>query len=605
MKSFLCKILLFSSVLLTSVTVLALNLPVKRVGNIEYYCYTVGNNESIAEIAGRLGITRDELLRTNPGASDGLRAGMVLYFPVAEFSEYNRDSVAQNEDDFGVGEPIRYKVQRGETLYGIAHRFEMTPEEIIALNPSARAGIKGGDILLIAPRGAADRNQAYRASEPPAVPAVRVMPQVQPIPEVQPSIEGVDEVRPACDTIAAVEPAFDQRLRPVNIEGTFEPATVDSDIEDAADVVDGVAYETSDTAVVSLMLPLMLNENTDSKMHRQSIDFVRGFMLGIHSMESEALPTIVNVFDTQSDAERMGRLLADNQVKQSNIIIAHDEGAGVAMLPSYAINNEVYMLNLFASHDTTYLKNPYFLQSNIPAQLMYEKAAQALLATYKGYRPVFLASKGGRGEKVPFTNYVRQVYREIGVEPIEMVYDGMLTSADFDNFDLTGRYVFIPASGSLTEFNKFAQALTTIRNYVADPSAIGLFGYPDWTTFRGESLDLLHRLNATIYSRFYCDEQDYATQDFIGEFERAYGCRPLEQVPSQALLGYDSARYLLRNFADNDGVFNPASPEPFRGVQSTFMLVPADDDSTSGGFVNTALYIITYKPGAQVIVKVI
>lgn len=149
-----------------------------------------------------------------------------------------------------------------------------------------------------------------------------------------------------------------------------------------------------------------------------------------------------------------------------------------------------------------------------------------------------------------------------------------------------------------------------MRDEFADPSSIGLFGYPDWTTFRGESAERLHQLGATIYSRFYEDEYSPETRKFISDFTEAYGVKPIEQVPSQALLGYDSARYLLTNLKANKGVFTPEESAAFKGLQSTFMFVTADeevanDDIRTTGPVNQALYIIKFLPGEQVSVQVL
>lgn len=581
-----------------------LDLPIKRVGGDDYYYYKVGRNENIASVAERLGLSRDDIIRSNPGASDGLRPSMILYFLVSEYAEDNTSLPGQATGLTGNDSPTRYKVQRGETLYGIAHRFGISPDEILAMNPEVSGGVRSGQILLIPHSGAETGNMAYHASEPPTMPSVIVTEVSEPDPQPEENIEKdapETEPEPQIPTIKIPEQGHEFAVVEVVPEGSEdEPQAADEILTYMEE--DSVSIE---PASIVLMMPLMLNENADTKAGRQAVDFVRGFMLGLKNSADFSVPVNVNVVDTESSTERIASLISAGELANADVVIAHEEGPAGSVLPQFARENEVYILNLFSSHDTTYLENPYFIQANIPAQMMYEKAAQALMSTYEGYTPVILAAKGGRGEKVPFTNYVRNAYHEKGIEAIELVYEGMLTSADVENLDQSKKYVFIPVSGALSEFNKFAQTLASMRNYAADPSSVGLFGYPDWTTFRGESLELLHRLNATIYSRFYCDEFDLTTRDFTAEFEKTYGSRPLEQVPSQALLGYDSARFLIRNIKNNEGEFSPASSYAFRGIQSSFMLAPVEEDSDSAGYVNTSLYIITYLPGARVMAKVL
>ena len=58
------------------------NLPRTTISGHEFYYYQVENNESIYDIAAKLGVTKDEIIKNNPDASDGIQNGMRLYFPV-------------------------------------------------------------------------------------------------------------------------------------------------------------------------------------------------------------------------------------------------------------------------------------------------------------------------------------------------------------------------------------------------------------------------------------------------------------------------------------------------------------------------------------------
>lgn len=569
----------------------ALDLPVKRVSGIDYYYYTVERNENLGDVSHKLGVSRQDIVTNNPTASDGLSRGTVLYFPVHLFPEDNLNLPGQSSANAGVDAPTRYKVQKGETLYGIAHRFDVHPDEILALNPQVSSGVKHGQMLMI-PHVGAVVDTDHSAATPPTVPRV-----IPPKPE---------ESEPADDDDYAKAPPLPDttllKLHPV----PGGPVLIPADSVPAEDEVIS-PIEAADSAIISIMLPLMLDQKgEENKSAKNAADFVRGFMLGVKTVSDSSYPCILNVFDTEGNADKIQSILSNPLVESSDIIISHEEGPAGQFIPEFAYANENYVLNLFASHDTTYLVNPYILQANVPANIMYEKAGQALLAAFPDHKPVILIAKGGRGEKMPFVEHVTSLYAEKGITPINLSYEGMLTSNEVEGLDPTGKYVFIPVSGALSEFNKFATTLAAIRENAEDPSSIALFGYPDWTTFRGEALENLHHLNAVIYSRFFSDDTDPRTKRFIKQFEDAYGIRPLEQVPSQAMLGYDSARYLLGNMAKNSGFFTPAEPTAFRGVQSTFMFEHPDEGAgDEAGYVNTALYIVTYTPGGHLIVQVL
>lgn len=564
----------------------ALDLPVKRINGKDYYYYMVQRNESLLSIAEKLGVTRDDILRNNPGASDGVRNGMRLYLPVEEFAETDKSKAGVSAS----GEALRYKVQKGETLFGIAYRFDITPDAIVALNPGANGGVSAGDILLIPAKGVDAEKVADNSIAQEVAPVAEVT-------EVATAATPVEESAPETTVVETTA------------EGAAEePVRASENIEIVEIVDDSTEVEKSTIAV---LLPLMLEKGHQDKMARSASDFVRGFMLGVNTMSENSAPVDLKVYDTNNSPEEIRAILGKPELQDVDVVISPEEAGAVKLVLDATTSSGAYVLNLFSAQDTSYLESPRAIQTYIPAALMYEKAAQALIDMYDDYTPVFLISKGGRSEKLPFTNYLREQFAASGVVPVELVFDSMLSSDDLQSLDREGKYVFIPASGSLTEFNKFSRALVNLRDEYADPTAIALFGYPDWTTFLGESAERLHQLGATIYSRFYCDETSLATHQFMTKFFEQYGVKPIEQqVPSQAMLGYDAARFLLTNLKANAGIFTPEDKEPFKGLQSTFMFVTADeepgnDDVRTTGPVNQALYIIKFMPGEQVSVQVL
>ncbi len=529
----------------------ALDLPVKRINGKDYYYYAVQRKESLLDIAGKLGVTRQQILEYNPAASDGVRTGMNLYFPLKAFKNHP----PQTETSTPAAHTQQYKVQSGETLFGIAYRFNTTPDAIVALNPHANAGVSAGDILLIP------------SQELPS-------------------------------TTTTTDPDPESQSEPLQQPLADEP------LPTAADPIDSVASPAPAKASVAVLMPFMLGNHEQDKTARAATDFIRGFLLGVKSLSHSATPIDLRIYDTNASSDAIHRILHTPALDSVSLVIAPEDILSLPVVLSDARPKDAYVLNLFAAQDTSYIHNPKSIQTYIPASLMYEKAARSIIHDYDGYTPVFLISKGGRSEKLPFTKYLREQYALTGIEPIEIMYDGVLTTDNIAQLDRTGRYVIIPASGSLSEFNKFAKTVATLREEVISPSDVVLFGYPDWTAFLGDAQDKLHDLGAVIYSRFYSDPTAPELEAFNTEFSAIYGTKPQELLPSQALLGYDSARYITDNITRNNGVFTPGDGNSYRGLQTTFMFPSATTTATQGP-VNEALYIIHFMPGKQVSVKVL
>ncbi|MDE6715508.1 MAG: LysM peptidoglycan-binding domain-containing protein, partial [Muribaculaceae bacterium] len=114
------------------------NLPKHKIGNQYYYIYEVEKKENIYSVCKKLGISKDELVKHNPRAVEGVKAGDKIFIP------------AENEVIDSSTEPETiHQVQKDETIYAISKRYDTTPEEIVKANPDAADGVKNGDNIII------------------------------------------------------------------------------------------------------------------------------------------------------------------------------------------------------------------------------------------------------------------------------------------------------------------------------------------------------------------------------------------------------------------------------------------------------------------------
>lgn len=121
-----------------------MNLPKTIIGGNEYYFYDTSSNESIYDIAAKLGVTKDYIIQNNPDAADGIENGMRLHFPVNQSSKSPAAATTAAS-----ATAVKHTVAQGETLYGLAKRYSMSIDDLIAANPGTENGLTVGQTLTI------------------------------------------------------------------------------------------------------------------------------------------------------------------------------------------------------------------------------------------------------------------------------------------------------------------------------------------------------------------------------------------------------------------------------------------------------------------------
>lgn len=432
-----------------------------------------------------------------------------------------------------------YKVQKGESVAGIAKALGIGSEEIVRHNPRAAGGVDRKTTLFF------------------------------PVGEYAP-------VAAAPDEESAPKPAL--------------PAL---------------------RAAIVLALPLGLDKAEPTRANGLALDFYKGFLIAADTLSRRSGDVEIIVLDSESPG--FEQRLADDDVATAAVAVAPGDTRVLARMAALAQERGSWLLNVFDVPDSLYAVNTQVLQANVPQKYMYSLAADAFVSSYDGYTPVILRSTAGRSEKEPFLTYLCLRLAQKGVIPAEISYDQSLLSSDLEFIVPGGKYVFLTNSGDAAQFNKFAYVLDSYRTRLTAQAAaaaeayaageegavplpdteMALFGYPDWMVFRGDALDMLHRLGAKVYSRFFDNFNSFDARALEAAFHRWYGCAIIESVPSQATLGYDTGCYLIKNLRANGGIYNPLSPGRFSGLQSTFDF----DRYGDAGYYNSTLYIIDYLPG--------
>ncbi len=584
-----------AAILMGAASVFALHaavkdLPVKTVNGRLYHYYEVPAKETVYSLCYKLDISKDEMIRHNPSVADGLRAGMTLFFPVEESAE------TAVQPSAAPGRVVSHHVQKGETIFGIAHKYGVNTEAVIEQNPVLKNGLKAGQTIQITVPGTVVEPKVAEPApaQPAPVQPAGVKGYIVKKKETFYSIAVANGL-----SVAALEAANPgvtslKEGQVLNIPVREVPAQTVADASAAPTGDKSVAEATADSVTVAaadksvslaVMLPFMLNEESPSKNACRYTEFYKGLLLAVDSLRNNGTPIHVTAYDTEGSVLKVREALTDSTFRRHNAIIAPDNSAQMAILAEYGKNNNVKVVNTFIVRDDSYLTNPDMVQANLPSQLMYRKAIDALMERFENATPVFLNIKGTTGDKTDFVGELRKSLDAKGKTYMEVEADGRLTVADLKPLPADGNYVFVPATGRQADLNKLMPGIIEWRDQAVTPT-VQLFGYPEWTTFRGETLENMHNLNTTVYSRFYTDEESARTKDIDARYKQWYGARMENAVPRLGLLGFDTGMFVIP-YMLNGG-------DKYDGVQNGYYLVRSGEN---GGAYNDALYFVTFRPG--------
>ena len=584
-----------AAILMGAASVFALHaavkdLPVKTVNGRLYHYYEVPAKETVYSLCYKLDISKDEMIRHNPSVADGLRAGMTLFFPVEESAE------TAVQPSAAPGRVVSHHVQKGETIFGIAHKYGVNTEAVIEQNPVLKNGLKAGQTIQITVPGTVVEPKVAESApaQPAPVQPAGVKGYIVKKKETFYSIAVANGL-----SVAALEAANPgvtslKEGQVLNIPVREVPAQTVADASAAPTGDKSVAEATADSVTVAaadksvslaVMLPFMLNEESPSKNACRYTEFYKGLLLAVDSLRNNGTPIHVTAYDTEGSVLKVREALTDSTFRRHNAIIAPDNSAQMAILAEYGKNNNVKVVNTFIVRDDSYLTNPDMVQANLPSQLMYRKAIDALMERFENATPVFLNIKGTTGDKTDFVGELRKSLDAKGKTYMEVEADGRLTVADLKPLPADGNYVFVPATGRQADLNKLMPGIIEWRDQAVTPT-VQLFGYPEWTTFRGETLENMHNLNTTVYSRFYTDEESARSKDIDARYKQWYGARMENAVPRLGLLGFDTGMFVIP-YMLNGG-------DKYDGVQNGYYLVRSGEN---GGAYNDALYVVTFRPG--------
>ncbi|MBR5639516.1 MAG: LysM peptidoglycan-binding domain-containing protein [Muribaculaceae bacterium] len=650
MKKFLALAILL--VAATCTLSAKLNLPIKRIGNDSYYYYEVKKNETVQDIANKIGVNSDIILKYNPSARNGVAKKQLLFLPVSDF-----DKIAKQPSDkknMIADDVVTHTVKSGESVYGISRTYGVTESDLLAANPSLAYGLKTGEQLIIPVKPLTGSSKivyhTIKSGETlygiaksynttieklielnPGIASTNL--QIDDVVMIQPNTtkdiivqkdikQFVPYVVTAGDTyesVAAANGISVKILKDANPEvsklkkgktiyiprdaidkqvvntSTMTEEQLENSYKDKFDeVYNDVHLPNKDNSIcITILLPFQTDMKNKSKNAKDYDEFFNGFKMALDSVGGKLTkPLNVVVYDTRLSIGITDSLLALPELKKSDIIIAPSESDELQHILAFGQKNNIDVLNCFVAQSEDYISNQRSMQVHIPTPYLNASIIEMLRTKYQNYELVFLDDPSGTS---------KEIYEEIKkyANVSKHLHKTLTINNDFTGktlsryLDPASKYLFIPANGKEAFINKFAPGIIEAKATRVD-CRLELLGHPEYTMYIKKHKDEFMAMDTHIYSRFFLPDNAQA-KALNNRYIKQFGGKPSNSTPNMSVFGFDLGMFLVNAYANDITPGDKASA--YEGIQTNFFFERANNWT---GYINKSVRIINLTPNKDI-----
>ncbi len=635
-----------------------LNLPTKRLGNDDYYYYKVKSNESVYGVAEKIGVTVNDIVKYNPQAQNGLEKNQMLFLPVSEFGAKGNTVATKPVTTVIEPAAVTHKVKSGESVYGIARTYNVNVDDLIAANPGINAGITPGQMLTIPTTKAptlVDDGIIYHTivrGESLYSVAKKYNTTIESLVKLNPGVsatnfkaDDVIKVKPNTTASIVVDRKIEQ-FTPYSIkEGdTFEriaaahgitvkalrdanpdvkklkkghivyipntaidhktvssgEATV-QELEETYgkrldEVYDKVHNVNNDNEInVGIVLPFQLHKAQAPRQALLYTEFYKGFMMAMDSVGNNCGKKInINVWDTQHNLNVTDSILALDQLKSLDVLIAPSEPKQLERCNKFGATAGVPVLNCFSTNNEDYVDNAMVMQVHIPSSYLSARVAQWIDNRFKGYTIVYLEDPDT--EKKEIYQDLKKHFADTKQPTKTLTIINELTESKLTQYMDPGvKYLFLPSNGSKTLLKKVAEAIDEVKASRFD-CEVALLGYPEYTMYIKDYQNRFSSIDTYIFSRFYETRQ---ARDLERKYKSRYGEGFMPSAPVMGVYGFDVGMFIVNALSNDHRLWDEEASH--KGLQTTFDFKRVSNWS---GAINESVQFIRFnKSGVNVIAR--
>jgi LysM repeat protein len=476
----------------------------------KYFLHKVERGQSLYGIAKLYNTDLNTLILENPGAIDGIKHGQELKIPA---EKPRPQPTAADLDKY-----VLHSVARGETIFSITQKYQVTEQQLTQLNPDIKNGLKEGLLL--------------RIKEKPKVVAIASGT------STVTSAVTTASVNPGSDTVSVLP--YNKPKKPSYTVGVFLP----------------FSFREAETLNVD---ELIVNKQLFPPAQQLALDFYEGLQKAADSLKSADFSVTLKVYDVgEKDSMQVYKYAREESFRNLDLIIGPMYNSSFRIISSEARKFQIPCVSPLTQHNKVLFENAYAskttpsnnsLLSGLATYCLDSLMSHNLVLVNTGYAKDQAAIKYFRlafNEKAAARGLKDTISEVRGIAGAKTLY-----KADKLNYFIVLSEYETPVSDFVTHLNMFAEKkenlrVIGLRKWLSldnlDLEYFNRFGLMFPASYHINYDDaLVKKLSAAYRDKFYTDATDhyyYAADLGLYYFEqlRSQGpafCVQLDKLPKK------------------------------------------------------------------------
>ena len=530
--------------------------PQKEVGGVMSYIHTVELGNTLWGLQQMYGVKVEDIMSNNSNLNEGLSVGQKIIIPVPNYVK-------------PLPETSKYKVKKGETLYGLSRKFNTTVDELIKINPELSKGLKKGQLIQVPGKiesEIAEEIEPEIIDEPVPNPFVAdTILETQETVTVSFSDSIVRHNVMSHETMYSISKRFMvsiEKIMEINklsttrlSEGQVLIIPVKSEritkvpVKPVPDVYEPddnepLIFEIKERYKIAVILPLHLDYGPGYSKYVSSVatQFYMGALMALDSLKAMGLNADVHFFDSKNDSAAVQALVNGSEFLDVDLVIGPFFSKTQAILAEYCKNNKIRMVCPVSSESKLLEKNR-LVYASVPSNItLVTGLAQYVLRTHAQDKIILVKSTDK--DDLPLYEAFRKSFNESPMlgesRPAlrETTIDGMKSYLDRSSKNI----IIIPTLDKTTGI-RFMNTLNR-SSFKAKPDEIYVFGMKEWVDFTDINNIYKNKFNLHFGSPNFVD---YYTDEMI-ELNRTFRHEYNTDMSKIAVQAYDVFLFYCSNF---------------------------------------------------------